>query len=933
MLRWLMVLALAVTLSTLTFLVGQWLMPPLLLWAGAHAGFRGGADLVGAARAFGPLGIASLTATAAVAAGRAWASRAIAVESGASAARERLVFGVIPPVAWYFQPRPNEQIALRRALTTGGAALVALPGMRGVGKSQIAAAYARECIKSGFGLVAWINAESGPTADLVRLLEVLGLGPAHEDQLTHEALVHRVRSVLERHDGLQRLIVFDNVEDPEDVREYLPTTGTTKTIITSNHREFVSMPGITAIPVDTFTHQQGRSFLAAATGYPHGADADEIGREMGWLPLGLAQAAAYITHNGLTCRQYLDALAEHDLDETLMQQKGADHPGVLRATAMTLARLPQEDSSGFTNKLLVVLSIMSPDGVKRELLTGSAAQSAFGADGTAIARALRILASCSLIAIAASVSLGRAGQTGTDTATVTMHRLIARVVRHRAGQSDSTALVEARQQVHRLLAAARPPEVIVIDDWRSLPIFRTLWPHLDSCAALNSSDRNVRQLFVDLARYQWLVGDYVPARSRCELTIRAWTDWLESGADIPDRKDLREQVLAMRFNLANIVRGLGDLAGARSIDEAVLAEQRVLLGPAHPHTLLSAGGLAADLRGLGHYRQALSHDTETYATWLDQFGRSHRRTLTAQSNLAVNYRLLGDFRAARRFDAQAFQLWRAFYGPDDAMFSAANLARDVRDAGAYRQSVRLLREVHRNVASRAEGRPWRESEVLWSLAVSLRLAGDVHEAVRLLELALSGFESKLGAESHQAAACRLSLAVGWLAMGDRRATPELQALLTRYTTKLGAKHPLTLACLSNLAVAEYLFNIGEPESSAQSAAAALSEVLGPEHPHAIAACNNQAVVQATTGHEIGARRRLAEATARAQLKLGTDHPDALSCRANLLLAEKLSGRSEADRELAEVTEELGRRLGTSHPVVLKLRKNEYLCQTIDPHSY
>ena len=54
----------------------------------------------------------------------------------------------------------------------------------------------------------------------------------------------------------------------------------------------------------------------------------------------------------------------------------------------------------------------------------------------------------------------------------------------------------------------------------------------------------------------------------------------------------------------------------------MLQEQLELLGPAHLHTLMTAGGLAGDLRALGRYREALERDQATYPTWMERFGET-----------------------------------------------------------------------------------------------------------------------------------------------------------------------------------------------------------------------------------------------------------------------------------------------------------------------
>lgn len=67
--------------------------------------------------------------------------------------------------------------------------------------------------------MAWINAESGPVVGLAELARQLGLGGAND---MPEHLAAAAVRLLESDGRSRRLVVFDNVDDPDAISEFLP---------------------------------------------------------------------------------------------------------------------------------------------------------------------------------------------------------------------------------------------------------------------------------------------------------------------------------------------------------------------------------------------------------------------------------------------------------------------------------------------------------------------------------------------------------------------------------------------------------------------------------------------------------------------------------------------------------------------------------------
>jgi hypothetical protein len=256
--------------------------------------------------------------------------------------------------------------------TSDAAMIAAVNGARGVGKTQLAAQYARRAVAHGWPVVVWLDAETEDSvvAGLARLATAAGLTP-------QTSTIDSARDApvwLATHAG-QGLVVYDNVEDPNLLSQWTPPVGTTQVVVTTVRGAVADLGH--PVNVDVFTPDEPVQYLHERTGLDDTTGARRLAAELGRLPLALAQAAALIgpgqTRRGRIYRTfsaYLHAFAAaSNLDHTLRAVPGADYPRSLAQTIhLSLHEVNAADPSGTATRLLHLLAVLAPTGVPTTLL-------------------------------------------------------------------------------------------------------------------------------------------------------------------------------------------------------------------------------------------------------------------------------------------------------------------------------------------------------------------------------------------------------------------------------------------------------------------------------------------------------------------------------------------------------------------------------------
>lgn len=272
-----------------------------------------------------------------------------------------------------FFGRSDETHALRSALDppaeATGLRVIAICGLGGVGKTQLALNYANTSMQS-FDVIAWIHADtqSKMVQSLASFATKLGLPKDGEIEDNYQS-VQKVRDWLNA-SRKSFLLIFDNVEDVNILDQVWPSNDKGSIIITSRSPAIASSRATNILQLDCFSENTAVDVLAALTGTKKSegvAAAKEICQLLGYFPLAMVQMSSFIRNRGCSFEEFLvlfkkftskiisksDPLLEYDL------------------TLSTVWNLSLESLSPKSRNLLNLLAFFDPDVILERLLINS----------------------------------------------------------------------------------------------------------------------------------------------------------------------------------------------------------------------------------------------------------------------------------------------------------------------------------------------------------------------------------------------------------------------------------------------------------------------------------------------------------------------------------------------------------------------------------
>ena len=568
----------------------------------------------------------------------------------------------------YFTGREELLEALHQKLTTEHTTTLtqAITGLGGIGKTQTAIEYAYRRQK-GYRIIWWLRAEELTTlaADYAQLAAQLDL-PEHE--ATEQAIqIQAVRNWLERHTGW--LLIFDNAEERHHIRPYVPRIGHGQVLITSRNPIWDGLG--TTLSVEVMQPQEALAFLTKRTHDPDPQAAATLAKTLGYLPLALEQAAAYIRENNISLDQYQTLFQRHHTQLLQYDHLATEYPDTV-ATTWEVSFQSVQKTVPAAADLLNLCAFLAPETIFLDMITEGVTYlpkrlTKTITDPLTLNQLINPLLHYAL--------LQREGNT------LTLHRLVQRVLRDRLNSTTQRRWAERTVQI--VNQAFPEPELTT---W---PRCEQLLSHAQICARWIQKWELVSEeaghLLNEMGSYLHDRAAYAEAEPLYQQAQAIYEKALG-----PDHPDLATTLR----NLALLYKKQGRYVDAELLYQQARTITEKALGPEHPELAITLSNLARLYADQGRYVEAEPLFQQARTIREKALGPEHPELAFTLNSLAGLYAKQGRYAQAEPLYQQARTIREKALGPDHPQLADTlhDLALLYAGQGRYAQAEPLYQQ-------------------------------------------------------------------------------------------------------------------------------------------------------------------------------------------------------------------------------------------------
>jgi tetratricopeptide (TPR) repeat protein len=743
-------------------------------------------------------------------------------------------------------------------------------GLGGVGKTSLALEYAYRSIHKYADAIWWINAETahGARDDLLRFAERLGLlteGWEAAQSLTDERLRERLQGWFEKHPSF--LIIFDNVESADDIRGLLPHD-IGHVLITARDYD-IRLKNAKSLELGVFTDDEAKEFLIehAPKATKDEKALDKLIVRLGRLPLGLKQAAAYMTHraNNCDCEKYLELLDKHGLR---VFEGGIVKPEDYHAIVSTTWQVSIEKVSKSAKQLLYLCAYMAADNIPLEFFI----------------RQRKVLPEPLQSQLSDDFTINQIVQDATRYAlaerkgdNLNIHRLVQDVIREQA-ESDSEDWL---QPVFDAMANALPRR----KDYGTREArgwFEQIAQHaavvVGHAGAYEDEDNKEQSALLchligaghnASARYSQALEWYYRDLAICEKVL---------GAEHPS-------TATSYNNIGFVYESQGDYDKALEWYQKASKILEKVLGVEHPDTATSYNNIAGVYDSQGDYDKALELYHKALEIREKVLGTEHPDTATSYNNIGFVYRKQGDYGKALEWYQRSSELYEKVLGTEHPSTAIPynNIGLVYSKQGDYDKALEWYQKAT-EIFEKVLGAEHPSTATSYNnIGLVYANQGDYDKALEWYQKALKVREKVLGIEHPDTATSYGNIGLVYGTLGDYdKALKWNQKALEIQEKVLGAEHPDTATSYGNIAgVYESLGNYDKALELYQKALAIRENVLGAEHPSTATSYNNIGLAYHNQGDYDKALAWYHKALAICEKVLGTEHPNTIITRKNM----------------------------------------------------